>query len=90
MPYITGESVTTTLKEWGNSQATRIPNSILKKLNLAKNQKFAITISKSGEIILTPINDKPKNIEELFANWTDDGYREGELDWGESEGNEII
>ncbi|MBF0710565.1 MULTISPECIES: AbrB/MazE/SpoVT family DNA-binding domain-containing protein [unclassified Gemella] len=88
MSHIAVENVTT-LKEWGNSHATRIPNSILKKLNLSKNQKFSITISKNSEIVLTPINDKPKTIQELFANWTDDSYRTGELDWGESVGNEI-
>ncbi|MDO4814613.1 MAG: AbrB/MazE/SpoVT family DNA-binding domain-containing protein [Gemella sp.] len=80
----------TVLKEWGNSQATRIPNSIIKKLDLQKNQRFSISISPSGEIVLTPINDQPKTIEELFSNWIDDGYRAGELDWGEDVGRENI
>lgn len=78
----------TVLKEWGNSKATRIPNSIIRKLALQKNQKFSISISERGEIVLTPMNDQPQTIEELFGNWVDDGYRSRELDWGEDVGRE--
>lgn len=80
----------TVLKDWGNSQATRIPNSIIKKLDLKKNQRFSISISDLGEIVLTPVHDHPKTIEELFSNWVDDGHRVGELDWGEDVGREHI
>ncbi|WP_220728487.1 AbrB/MazE/SpoVT family DNA-binding domain-containing protein [Apilactobacillus xinyiensis] len=78
----------TNLSRWGNSLATRIPNNIIKKLNLHDNQNIEISI-KNDSIVLTPIHNKPKNIHELFENWQDDGQREHELDWGNSEGNEV-
>ena len=34
----------TTLSQWGNSKATRIPTSVLKLLNIDVNQKLLITI----------------------------------------------
>ncbi|BDR57693.1 hypothetical protein XA3_01340 [Xylocopilactobacillus apicola] len=32
---------------------------------------------------------RASNIHELFADWQDDGYREHEIDWGKSQGNEL-
>jgi len=78
----------TKLVSWGNSQATRIPHEIVKQLNLKNNQKLAIDI-KGDSIVLTPIQKKPQDIHELFQNWEDDGIREKELDWGNSQGNEL-
>jgi len=49
---------------------------------------LSLTIQ-SDSIVLTPINKKPTNIHELFANWYDDGKRDHELDWGESKGDEL-
>ena len=33
----------TTLSQWGNSKATRIPASVLKLLNIDVNQKFSVS-----------------------------------------------
>lgn len=78
----------TTLAQWGNSKATRIPASILKLLNLDDNQRFSISV-KDQSIVLTPEIQKPTTIHELFAGWEDDGIRHKEVDWGIAEGNEI-
>lgn len=78
----------TTLAQWGNSKATRIPSSILKMLNLDVNQKFSISI-KEQSIVLTPEIEKPKTIHELFSDWEDDGIRQGEIDWGQAQGEEL-
>lgn len=78
----------TTLAQWGNSKATRIPAEIVKKLSLKDNQKLSISVE-GNSIILIPENPKPKTIQELFADWKDDGVRDGELDWGQSKGNEL-
>lgn len=78
----------TTLAQWGNSKATRIPSSILKLLNVDVNQKFSISV-KNQSIILTPEIEKPKTIHELFSGWEDDGIRHTEVDWGQAEGNEL-
>lgn len=78
----------TTLSQWGNSKATRIPSSILKALDIDLNQKFSISI-KDQSIVLTPENQQPSTIHELFATWEDDGIRQGELDWGPAQGGEV-
>ena len=43
----------TTLSQWGNSKATRIPTNILKLLNIDVNQKFLVSV-KDRSIVLTP------------------------------------
>jgi len=66
----------------------KIPNEIIKQLNLADNQELTINVLGSS-ITLTPIKRRPTNIHELFDNWQDDGLREHESDWGRATGNEI-
>lgn len=78
----------TTLAQWGNSKATRIPSNILKLLNIDVNQKFSVSV-KDQSIILTPEKRNPETIHELFAGWEDDGIRHNEVDWGKAEGDEI-
>ena len=73
----------TTLSQWGNSKATRIPTNILKLLNIDVNQKFLVSV-KDRSIVLTP-----DSIHDLFAGWEDDGVRHREIDWGESKGEEL-
>ena len=34
-------------------------------------------------------NPKVTNIQQLFAEWEDDGIRHQELDWGKAEGKEL-
>ncbi|WP_048000483.1 AbrB/MazE/SpoVT family DNA-binding domain-containing protein [Lactiplantibacillus herbarum] len=70
------------------SNMVKIPNEIIKQLNLADNQELTINVL-GDSIILTPIKRQATNIHELFDNWQDDGLREHESDWGESTGNEI-
>lgn len=78
----------TTLAQWGNSKATRIPSSILKLLNGDDNQKFSVSV-KDESISLTPEIQKLTTIQELFAGWEDDGVRHNEVDWCWAEGNEM-
>ncbi|MDW8743539.1 AbrB/MazE/SpoVT family DNA-binding domain-containing protein [Streptococcus pluranimalium] len=79
----------TTLAQWGNSKATRIPSSILKLLNIDVNQKFSVSV-KEESIVLTPeVIQTPATIHELFSGWEDDGIRHHEMDWGQAEGNEL-
>ena len=79
---------TVTINRWGNSKGIRIPNKILKQLNLTDEQKLAISVEKN-QIILSPQFDNPQTLEELFKDWHDDGFRDHELDWGNAQGNEL-
>ena len=78
----------TTLSQWGNSKATRIPASVLKLLNIDVNQKFSVSVQ-GQSIVLTPEKTQATSIHELFADWEDDGLRQHELDWGTAEGEEL-
>ena len=78
----------TTLSQWGNSKATRIPTNILKLLNIDVNQKLLVSV-KDRSIVLTPESQNPSSIHDLFAGWEDDGVRHREIDWGESKGEEL-
>ena len=77
----------TTLSQWGNSKATRIPASVLKLLNIDVNQKFSVSVQ-GQSIVLTPETTQATSIHELFADWEDDCIRHQELDWGKVEGEE--
>ena len=78
----------TTLSQWGNSKATRIPASVLKLLNIDVNQKFSVSVQ-GQSIVLTTETTHSTSIHELFAAWEDDGLRHHELDWGKAEGEEL-
>lgn len=86
MPSVVQEY--TTLAQWGNSKATRMPSSILKLLNGDDNQKFSVSV-KDKSISLTPEIQKLTTIQELFADWEDDGVRHNEVNLGRAEGDEM-
>lgn len=85
MPAVKNE---TNLARWGNSQATRIPQWVIKQLKLSNEQRLEVSVV-NGSIILTPLHKQPTNIHELFAGWEDDGHRDSEPDWGPAQGKEI-
>lgn len=78
----------TTLAQWGNSRATRIPSSIVKKLALELNQRFSVTVE-GDAIVLTPEKTQPTTIHELFEGWSEEQVDSHELDWGPSQGEEL-
>jgi len=58
--------MTTTISKWGNSQALRVPKSIMEELNLSIGDEVKIEID-NNKIILEPIKKKriKYNIENL-------------------------
>ena len=78
----------TTLSQWGNSKAVRLPAAILKKLNLLDNQPLLISVE-DNSIRLSPEQKQASTIHELLAEWDQDGLRDGELDWGQAKGQEL-
>ncbi|MCV3295988.1 AbrB/MazE/SpoVT family DNA-binding domain-containing protein [Oenococcus kitaharae] len=76
------------ISQWGHSKAARIPSQVIAQLGLKDNQALTVTIENNA-IVLTPTEEKASDIHELFANWQDDHQRDQELDWGESQGNEL-
>jgi antitoxin MazE len=74
------------LVKWGNSQAVRIPKTILEQANLREGEEVEIRVE-NGQICLEPLNHRP-TLEALVEKITPEN-RHGEQDWGKPVGNEV-
>ena len=77
----------TTIQKWGNSQAVRIPKSILEKAQLKESDPVEIKVHE-GNVIIIPVN-KRKNLAERIAEYEGD-YKCEEWDTGKPIGKEIL
>jgi antitoxin MazE len=80
----------TTIQKWGNSQAVRLPKSILETLFLQENDPVEI-ITENDSIIIKKATRKrraKKSLEERFENYTGD-YQCEEYNWGKPMGKEV-
>jgi antitoxin MazE len=59
---------TATLSKWGNSSAVRIPNQLLKRLNLEEGAEMQIMITPDNDILLRPLTKPQESNEELRAH----------------------
>lgn len=75
------------LGQWGNSLAVRLPKHIVEAFNLKVNDRLAI-IEEGGKIILEPISELPElSLDDLLSQITQEP--ETEIDWGKPEGEEV-
>ena len=73
--------------QWGNSLAVRLPKHISQSLNLKVNDRLSIT-EVDGKIILEPIQELEElSLDFLLSQITESP--EPEIDWGKAEGEEI-
>jgi antitoxin MazE len=87
---------TATLSKWGNSSAIRIPNQILKRLNLEEGAEIEIIVTPENDLLLRPTKKPQESNEELRAHLKmllskikPDSPRHEEVDLG-IEGDELI
>lgn len=87
---------TTTLSKWGNSTGVRIPNQIIKRLNLEEGAEVEILVTTDNEILLRPLvkpqesnQDLRAHLEKLLNQMKPDSPRHEEVDLG-IEGDELI
>nr|WP_230190814.1 AbrB/MazE/SpoVT family DNA-binding domain-containing protein [Paenibacillus sp. CECT 9249] len=87
---------TATLSKWGNSTAVRIPNQILKRLNLEEGTEIEIIVTQENELLLRPkkktqeSNEELRNhLKQLLSKMKPDSPRHDEVDVG-IEGDELI
>jgi antitoxin MazE len=59
---------TATLSKWGNSSAVRIPNQVLKHLNLEEGAELQIIVTPDNDILLRPATKPDESNEELRAH----------------------
>lgn len=87
---------TATLSKWGNSSAVRIPNQVLKRLNLEEGVEFEVLITSDNNILLRPQNKPEESNEQLRAHLemllskVKPKTRHPEFEWGMDEGDELI
>ncbi len=74
------------LVRWGNSQAVRIPKTVLEQAQMQAGDEVRIQVQ-GGRITLEPLNAK-LTLESLVAGITPEN-RHRELDWGPPVGNEV-
>ncbi|WP_189010929.1 AbrB/MazE/SpoVT family DNA-binding domain-containing protein [Paenibacillus marchantiophytorum] len=87
---------TVTLSKWGNSTAIRIPNQILKRLNLDEGAELQIILTPDNAILLRPTGEPQESNLELRAHMKmllskikRDTSHHAEIDLG-IEGDELI
>lgn len=88
MIFMSNIKTKTKLVQWGNSKATRLPKEVIDTLNIQVDQSILVEVI-DNSIVMTPVNEAPNSIHDLFKDWKDDGIRSEELDWGESKGAEL-
>jgi antitoxin MazE len=76
----------TTIQKWGNSQAIRLPRSILEKTGLEEKDKVELVV-KEGSIVIVPTK-KHITIRERAAGYDGD-YKPTEWNTGKPTGKEI-
>lgn len=76
----------TTIQKWGNSQAIRLPKSILEQADLQENDRVEIKVQE-GNVIIIP-EKKRKTLAERIAEYQGD-YHSSEWDTGKPSGNEV-
>lgn len=87
---------TTTLGKWGNSSAIRIPNHLLKQLNIEEGAEMEILLTPDNELLLRPTTRRQDSNEDLRAHLKSllseikpDSPRHEEINLGR-EGDELI
>lgn len=81
--------MTAKLSKWGNSTAIRIPNQLLKRLNLEEGVEMEILVTPENDILLRP-KSKPQDSNEELRNHlktlllkiNPDSPRHEEIDFG--------
>jgi antitoxin MazE len=71
--------------KWGNSNAVRLPKTVLEKAQISEGDELEIQVEK-GRIALSPVSSK-QTLENLVSRITPENAP-GELDWGKPAGRE--
>ena len=77
----------TKLQKWGNSCGIRIPNIILKTLDIKVNERLDIK-EENGNIVISKIKNNKWTIAERVEEYNGDKL-ENDFEWDEPKGREI-
>jgi len=73
-------AVYTNIQRWGNSNAIRLPKTILDALNMREKDRVEI-ITEKHQIVIRPVKRKYADLDEIFEGYTGD-YTCTEADTG--------
>ena len=76
-----------TIQKWGNSQAIRLPKSILEAVSMGENDQVEIN-AENDRIIIKRTNKKHKTLEERLSGYSGD-YRCTEWETEKPQGKEV-
>jgi len=77
----------TTIQQWGNSLALRIPKAFARQTKVKKGSRIQLTVEK-GRMVVAPIVSEEISLESLLAKVTPENIHP-ETDWGKPRGKEI-
>ena len=75
------------LQKWGNSDGIRIPNIILKSLDLKTNDKVEIK-EEEDRIIITKVKPEKISLKERIEKYSGENLSK-EFEWDEPQGKEL-
>ena len=75
------------LQKWGNSNGIRIPNNILKSLNLKTNDKIELQYE-NDKIIISKVPKEKISLEERFLKYKGENLAK-DFTWDNPQGKEI-
>ena len=79
---------TMTLGKWGNARGVRIPLPFCEQLNLNIGDSVNMYIDENDRIIIEASKDQ-YTLQGRMNKWDGKRYESEELDWGESQGDEV-
>lgn len=76
----------TTIQQWGNSLALRIPKPFAEETGLGRHSEVELSVDK-GRLVLVPVREPRLSLDELLARVTDENLH-SEIDTGPAVGGE--
>ena len=77
----------TTVQQWGNSLALRIPKAFAEQTSIKKGTPITLTVQ-NGQMIMKPLKRSKYSLKQLVSKITPQN-RHAETDWGRSMGKEV-
>lgn len=76
-----------TVKKWGNSLAIRLPKYLADQINISEGTAVEL-FANHEKISIKPLKKKSYKLDELLSK-VDKNSSNEEIDWGQTEGNEV-
>ena len=77
----------TTVQQWGNSLALRIPKAFAEQTSIKKGTPITLTVQ-NGQMVMRPLKRPKYSLKQLVSKITPQN-RHAETDWGRPMGKEV-